>query len=250
MQTARLPASFAPSPAETSPQLSPRVLIIEDDPTLSELVAGQLRSYGYLARQCFDGRSGLTTAVAESFNLILLDVLLPKMDGFAVLNKLRKQSDTPVIMLTACGAEEDRITGFRSGADDYLAKPFNVTELMLRIDAVLRRSQRSEESRGVVRQTQIQCEGLLLDARMQSAAYQEHTLELTQIEFRLLWLLLENREQVLSKPYLYQELLGRAYSRHERSLDMHVSKLRRKLAAVECVAGKIQTVHGQGYSFR
>lgn len=250
MNTSRLSSSLSnQSSSHLTTKISPRVLIIEDDPTLSELVAGQLRSYGYLARQCFDGHSGLSAAVAESFNLILLDVLLPKMDGFSVLNKLRKQSDTPVIMLTACGAEEDRITGFRSGADDYLAKPFNVTELMLRIDAVLRRTQRADEARAP-RQTQIELDGLSLDTRGQHAEYQSHTLELTQIEFRLLWLLLENREQVLSKPYLYQELLGRAYSRHERSLDMHVSKLRRKLAAVNCEAGSIQTVHGQGYSFR
>ena len=230
-------------------QSLPRVLIIEDDIALSGLVADQLREYGYLARQCFDGKSGLTTAIAESFNLILLDVLLPKMDGFSVLNKLRKQSNTPVIMLTACGAEEDRISGFRSGADDYLSKPFNVTELMLRIDAVIRRTKQANVSHPPSN-SQLEFENLRLDADTHEAHMGQQILGLTVMEFRLLWMLIESREQVLSKPYLYQELMARPYSRNERSLDMHISKLRRKLAAAGFNTDHIQTMHGQGYCFR
>jgi len=230
-------------------QTSPRVLIIEDDITLSGLIADQLCEYGYLARQCFDGKSGLTTAISESFNLILLDVLLPKMDGFAVLNKLRKQSNTPVIMLTACGAEEDRISGFRSGADDYLSKPFNVTELLLRIDAVIRRTKQASAS-PLSSSSQLQFENLRLDAETHEVHVGQKNVGLTVMEFRLLWMLLESREQVLSKPYLYQELMARPYSRNERSLDMHISKLRRKLGAVGFNTDHIQTMHGQGYCFR
>lgn len=229
-------------------QSSPRVLIIEDDATLSGMVADQLRQYGFLARQCFDGKSGLATAITESFNLILLDVLLPKMDGFAVLNKLRKQSDTPVIMLTACGAEEDRISGFRSGADDYLPKPFNVTELVLRIEAIIRRAQPRQAKASSSRE--LQFESLSVNAESHEARINEQLVELTLMEFRVLWMLLENQGQPLSKPYLYQELMGRPYSRNERSLDMHISKLRRKLRAAGFDSDHIQTMHGQGYSFK
>lgn len=235
--------------ALTQPFLtSPRVLIIEDDVSLSGMVADQLRQYGFLARQCFDGKSGLTAATTESFNLILLDVLLPKMDGFAVLNKLRKQSDTPVIMLSACGAEEDRISGFRSGADDYLPKPFNVTELVLRIEAVIRRTQPRQPA--VADTRQIEFNNLSVNADSHQVLVNGELVEITSMEFRVLWMLMENQNQPLSKPYLYQELMGRPYSRNERSLDMHISKLRRKLRAGGFDTDHIQTLHGQGYCFK
>lgn len=120
-----------------------RILIVEDDPVLSDLVAGLLREHGYIVRQCFDGKSGLEAARKESFNLLLLDVLLPQMDGFEVLDKLRRYSDVPVIMITAKGAEADRITGFKTGADDYLPKPFNIEELLLRVQAIIKRTRRA-----------------------------------------------------------------------------------------------------------
>jgi len=233
--------------SSTTSQLRQRVLIVEDDNTLNELLARQLGQRGYNVVQCFDGQDGLSQALSGSFNLILLDVLLPGLDGFELLSQLRQQQCTPVIMLTACGAEEDRISGFQCGADDYLAKPFNITELMLRIEAVLRRSQSL-----IVPEvkTRLVFQELVLEQTTHTASLAETVLDLTPMEFDLLWALLQSREEVLSKPYLYQELMGRPFSRYDRSLDMHVSKLRRKLQTAGFDAGHIQTVHGQGYRWK
>jgi len=233
-----------------TPTHDKRVLIIEDDTALSDLVAGLLRECGYRVRQCFDGGSGLKTAQNESFNLVLLDVLLPKMDGFSVLRKLRNNSDTPVLMLTAKGAEEDRITGFRTGADDYLSKPFSMDELILRIEAIIRRSQAIINRQTAPVSHVVKLDGLSLDLKEYTASYQQQPLELTNMELRLLGLLLQSQGQVLSKPYLYQELMARPYSRNERSLDVHISKLRRKLKAAGFEHERIQTMHGQGYCLK
>lgn len=231
-------------------QQASRILIVEDDKVLSDLVAGLLREHGYLVRQCFDGASGLAEAKKESFNLLLLDVLLPEMDGFEVLNKLRRRSDVPVIMVTARGAEADRITGFKTGADDYLPKPFNIEELLLRVEAVIKRTQIAAQTPRV-RQPKILSFGELdVDLSARDAAFQGRALELTDMEFKLLAQLVEHQTQVLSKPYLYHELMGRPYSRDERSLDVHVSKLRRKLNAAGFNAKQLGTVHGQGYCLK
>lgn len=228
-----------------------RILIIEDDQAVSDLVAGLLRRFGYLVKQCFDGVSGLKTAQTESYSLVLLDVLMPKMDGFEVLSKLRRKSDIPVIMLTAKGAEEDRISGFKTGADDYLPKPFNMDELMLRIEAVIRRARFSTNAHNQsANDESLMFESLSVCLKEGRVDYAGVAIELTNMELRLLALLVENQRQLLSKPYLYQELMARPYSRDERSLDVHVSKLRRKLKAVGFNAEKIQTMHGQGYCLK
>lgn len=224
-----------------------RILIVEDDKALNDLVAGLLCEAGYLVRQCFDGAAGLKAAKAESFHLVLLDVMLPKMDGFSVLDRLRRLSDMPVIMLTARGAEEDRITGFKTGADDYLPKPFNFDELILRIEAIIRRSCRAvlreqSQPRGL-----LAFDGLEIDNKKAVARYGSEDLRLTNMEFRILSQLVQQSGQLLSKPYMYQEVLGRPYSRNERSLDVHISKLRRKLRAAGFNADRVQTMHGQGY---
>lgn len=237
-------------PSTNEPEQAARILIIEDDPELSNLVAGLLQRNGYKVRQCFDGQSGLQAALTESYSLILLDVLMPEMDGFEVLNKLRRRSETPVIMVTAKGAEADRISGFKTGADDYLPKPFNVEELLLRIEAVIKRA-RASLSRTLIQPTsELAADGLCIDVKMQSVYINGEPLALTTMEMRLLTELVENQYQVLSKPYLYQELMGRPYSRDERSLDVHVSKLRRKLKAMGYSARQIHTIHGQGYCFK
>jgi len=223
----------------------PHILIVEDDPQLSELLCEQLTSSGYLTSQCFDGASGLLRASQEAFQLILLDVLLPKMDGMQLLSKLRLQRRTPVIMLTARGAEQDRISGFRCGADDYLPKPFNFTELLLRIEAVLRRS--SDSSAPSRQQAEMDIGCLKLLKSTQQALLQGQPLNLTGREFQLLWLLAQSPEHPVNKAELYQQLMQRPYSRYDRSLDMHVSNLRRKLkqSAIDDIS--VRTVHGKGY---
>ena len=174
--------------------------------------------------------------------------MLPDVNGFSVLRRLREQQQTPVIMLTACGAEEERIRGLRHGADDYLPKPFNITELQLRIDAVLRRTRAQESARGGQTQ-QLQVDELHLDRHAQQARVGDCDLALTPLQFRLLWLLVSHRGEALSKPYLYRMALEREYSQYDRSLDMHVSRIRRRLGEAGLGADRLQTLHGRGYAF-
>ena len=224
-----------------------RVLVIEDDPTLNGQLSRLLEDKGYQTQQCYAGEDGLLSAISQRFDLILLDVLLPQLDGFEVLNRLRKTRQTPVIMLTACGAEEERIRGFSRGADDYVPKPFDFAELLLRIEALLRRTLGGTDSHA--NQETLSVGALTLTRTTLAVHYAGRPVTLTQIQFRLLWVLIQHRGEALSKPYLYQVVLEREYSRFDRSLDMHLSRVRRKLAEAGMAADCLQTVHGKGYCF-
>ncbi|EWH00385.1 response regulator transcription factor [Halomonas sp. BC04] len=229
-------------------QRRPRILVVEDDRTLNGQIAGLLEGKGYQTHQCYEGESALIFALSRRFDLILLDVLLPKLDGFEVLNRLRKTRQTPVMMLTACGAEEERVLGYRRGADDYVPKPFGFTELVLRIEALLRRTLGSTDQRA---DPEVLCVGLLrLHRGIQAVDHDGDAITLTPIQFRLLWSLVLHQGEVLSKPYLYQLVLEREFSRYDRSLDMHLSRVRRKLVAAGMAADRLQTVHGKGYCFQ
>lgn len=226
-----------------------RILLIEDDKEVSNALVDVLRPKGYHIQQCFDGRDGLLAAVSHSFNLILLDKLLPSIDGLEVLQRLRQHRDTPVIMLTACGAEQDRIAGFSGGADDYLPKPFNMTELILRIEALLRRSMRPADPKSLTQRIREEGE-LTLDTRALTVCFENQSVELTPIEFDLLQALMGHRDEILSKPYLYQLVLSKPYSRYDRSLDMHISNLRGKLGTIAPDKQLIKTVRGKGYCYQ
>jgi two-component system response regulator PfeR len=184
-------------------------------------------------------------AMKAQFDLILLDVALPEKDGYAVLKTLRQSRTTPVMMLTAHGAEEERITGLRNGADDYLPKPFNLTELLLRIEAILRRSLPQTKSESSL--TRLTRAGLEIDRNKLQVSFDGKQLTFTPIQFKLLWTLMQHPEQTISKPALYQLVLEREFSRYDRSLDMHMSRVRRKLTAAGMPADRLQTVHGTGY---
>ncbi|AEY00338.1 two component transcriptional regulator [Oceanimonas sp. GK1] len=225
-----------------------RILVIEDDVALNDQLTELLQGRGYTVSQCFDGEQGLLAALAPSVDLILLDVMLPVRNGFSLLKLLRQSQQTPVIMLTARGAEEERIKGFSQGADDYLAKPFSFTELVLRIEALLRRAR--GQVTAVADAVQLEYQELWLDRRQQQAGFRQTRLELTPIQFKLLWTLMQNRGEVLSKPFLYQQVLEREFSRYDRSLDMHLSRVRRKLIEAGMGATCLQTVHGTGYLFK
>ncbi|MEP1384521.1 MAG: response regulator transcription factor [Paraglaciecola sp.] len=224
------------------------ILIVEDDQVLNDQLAELLRSKGFLINQCHDGQQGLLSAVKHKFDLILLDVLLPSLNGFSVLNTLRKTNQTPVMMLTACGAEQERIEGYSKGADDYLPKPFNLMELMLRIDVLLRRTGVSSEQ--PFTKNSIIVNDLTLNKTGQQISYKEQNIVLTPIQFRLLFTLVENRSDVLSKAYLYQTVLERSYSQYDRTLDMHLSRVRKKLIQAGMPADCLATVHGKGYVFK
>lgn len=232
--------------SQAEPLPRPRVLVVEDDPELNQQLAELLTSNGYETEQVHQGDAALASALSLNYDLILLDVMLPGLDGYAVLRQLRQSRQTPVVMLTACDAEEERIRGFTSGADDYLAKPFNFTELLLRIEALLRRvsgfPQQPEKD-------QLHAPPLALHRRSRAASVNGVALDLTPIQFSLLWLLVASRGEALSKPFLYQSILQREFSRYDRSIDMHLSRVRRKLVAAGLEESRLQTVHGRGYRF-
>ncbi len=220
------------------------ILIIEDDRVLNEQMAQLLTSKGYIVEQCFDGEQGLVRASSAQHQLILLDVMLPHRDGLSLLKMLRKHCQVPVVMVSAKGAEQERIQGFSQGADDYVAKPFNNTELLLRIEALLRRSQPSEKE-------SFANEVCLDELTINHSAHQVHVgskaLEFTPIQFKLLWELALHRGEVLSKSYLYQRVLNKTLGAYDRSLDMHLSRVRRKLSEANWQGERLQTSHGKGY---
>lgn len=223
------------------------ILIVEDDETLGQQISKLLQAKGFSTELCSDGEQGLLTALKKSFDLVLLDVMLPRMDGLKVLNLLRQERQTPVMMLTALGAEEDRIKGLSIGADDYLPKPFNFTEMSLRVDALLRRSNQINNQENPL---QLQNGALKLNRLEQSVYYQDQLIDLSSIQFRMLWVLVENQGEVLSKSYLSHVAQGKAFSRYDRSLDMHLSRIRKKLISAGMQTECLRTIHGKGYSYR
>ena len=224
-----------------------KILIIEDDITLNKQIAALLKDRGFDVYQCHDGNQGLVTALRERFDLILLDVLLPNLNGFSLLSQLRKRKQTPVIMVTACGAEQERIKGYSNGADDYMPKPFSFVEMMLRIEALLRRSLHVKSNE--ITRNSIVVDEITLDRRNLKANFAGKALDLTSTQFKLLWVLLENQNEVLSKPLLYQTVLERSFSRYDRSLDMHMSRVRKKLIEAGMSPTRLATQHGKGYLF-
>lgn len=221
-----------------------RLLVIEDDPVLSADLHAYFNDRHHSVTVCRDGHSGLAAARAERFDLVMLDILLPGLDGLALLAELRRHSPVPVILLSALGDEQDRITGLVRGADDYLPKPFSMAELAVRVEAVLRRVALERRAPPAVQSAG----GLRLDPATESAVYQGRDLALTVTEFRLLQVFLDQPDRVLSKAFLYQTVLHRGYGRHDRSLDLHVSHLRRKLRDAGIAGQPLRTVWGQGYT--
>jgi two-component system response regulator PfeR len=224
------------------------ILAIEDDQVLGSYVHEQLGRCGFQVTWCQNGREGLALAERNQFDVVLMDILLPGMNGLDVLYALRRSSATPVILMSALGAEADRISGFRRGADDYLPKPFSMAELQVRVEAILRRVAmerlRVQPREDVVQQGELQfCE------RSADVSVNGQPAGLTPSEYRLLDTLHRQREEVLSKPFLYQHVLQRGYSQHDRSLDMHVSQIRRKLKALGYQRQQLRTVWGKGYLF-
>lgn len=224
---------------------SSNILAIEDDPVLGAYLHEELQRGGFQVTWCRNGLEGLETAGRQAFDVVLMDILLPGLNGLDALAQLRKRSATPVILMSALGAEADRISGFQRGADDYLPKPFSMAELQVRIEAILRRV--ALERRHQAPQVQAASGGLHYDEALCDVRLEGRLAGLTPSEFRLLDILNRNLEEVLSKPFLYQQVLQRGYSRHDRSLDMHVSQIRRKLKGIGYHERQIRTVWGKGY---
>lgn len=219
------------------------VLLIDDDIELSELLTEYLSSHEFNITACHRGDTGLEQALAQNYDVILLDVMLPGLDGFEVLKQLRQSKLTPVIMLTAKGEDFDRIFGLELGADDYLAKPFNHRELLARVKAITRRIENIQQmhSNAIIEEN-----GIRLTPHTREAFAAEQKIELTGTEFEILFLLLNNQGEIVSKETISEQVLGRKLAALDRSIDMHVSNIRKKIAE-HIEQEKIKTVRGAGY---
>ena len=217
-----------------------RLLIVDDDVELCALLGEFLRREGYSVECVNEGRHGLQLALEGGFDLAILDVMLPGMDGFEILKRLRAQSRMPVLMLTARGEDVDRIVGLEAGADDYQPKPFNPRELSARIKAILRRSD-ARPTRGLV-----EVNGVTLNPGTREVSFDGKPVELTTLEFDILEQLMRAAGRVVSRDELMENLYNRKATAFDRSIDMHVSHLRKKL---EGARPEIKTIRGVGYQF-
>jgi two-component system, OmpR family, response regulator CpxR len=225
-----------------------RVLVVDDDVELCELVDQYLRSQGFEIDAVHDGTTGVVNALAGDYALVILDVMLPGVRGFEALRQIRAKSAIPVIMLTAHGDDVDRIVGLEIGADDYLPKPFNPRELAARIHAVLRRTTagavKDATSRG-----SIALDDIRLDTRARSARHKSRDIELTSVEFELLALFFKSAGQVLPREELVKNALGRELDPSDRSLDVHISNLRKKLGPLDDGSERIRAIRNVGYVY-
>lgn len=226
-----------------------RILVVDDDVELCSLVGEYLEPEGFGVESVFDGERGLERALSGEHPLVVLDIMLPGMNGLEVLRRIRSTSRVPVLLLTARGEDVDRIVGLEVGADDYLPKPFNPRELVARIRAILRRTQTSERS-GDARVPEVLRVGdIELDPATRTVRQQGKAVELTSVEFNLLQVLLREAGRVVTRERLVDAVLGRKFSPFDRSIDMHVSKVRKKLGDSEGGPDHIKTVRGVGYIF-
>lgn len=224
-----------------------KVLIIDDDEELCDLVSEYLTVEGFTVESMNDGESGLERARIGGFDLAILDVMMPKKNGFDVLRELRQTSRLPVLMLTARGDDMERIVGLEIGADDYLPKPFNPRELVARIRAILRRA--SGEAADQTLPEKIVIEDLELSASSRSAAIDGTEIVLTSLEFDLLAALARHAGTVVKKEELSETVLERELSPYDRSLDMHISNLRKKIGLRADGSDRIKTIRSVGYIY-
>jgi len=223
-----------------------RVLVIDDDPELCALIRDYLQPLGYEVASEQDGVAGLDRALADKFHAIILDVMLPGLDGFEVLKQLRRESNVPILMLTSRGDETDRIVGLELGADDYLPKTFSSRELLARLRAVTRRPNRGNAGdRGL--EPEIVVGPLRLNPNARVALLEEKPLKLTALEFDLLTSLARAPGRVKSREQLIETLADRSYDGLDRSIDVHVWALRKKLGDDPKHPRFIQTVRAVGY---
>jgi len=228
--------------------MAAKILVVDDEPSVTDLLAYNLRKAHYEVLTAADGRQALRLSHEASPDLILLDLMLPEVDGLDVCRELRKTSGVPIIMITARGEEIDRVVGLELGADDYVSKPFSTRELMARIKAVLRRAQPDSET-GPPATVLRGPGGLQLDVERRSASVGEQDLELTRLEFDLLQQLLASGGRVLTREWLLEQVWGYDFSGDTRAVDSAVKRLRAKLRAASPQADVIEAVRGVGYRY-
>ena len=224
----------------------PRLLIADDNEAITDILTAFAENEGYETVVAADGEETLQKFFAQDFDALLLDVMMPKKDGFAVCREIRASSNVPILMVTARGDDYDRIMGLDIGADDYIVKPFSPAEVMARLRAVMRRLERSGQNAsghgltwGKLHLEEDSCRALLGG----------HIIPLTRKEFDLLWLLMENRGRAFSREQLLDSLWGYDYTGDTRTVDTHIKRLRAKLGTVPHPDWQIKTLWGVGYAF-
>ena len=233
------------------PEQTKHILLIDDDNELAELLTEYLACEDIRVTSCLDGASGLAKAFDDSFDLILLDVMMPKLNGFEVLKALGGNHKTPILMLTARGDDNDKILGLELGADDYLAKPFKHRELLARINAIFRRISivKGQSSSAKNEPTeQLMVNQVRVNQATREIFCHNRLLELTGTEYLVLIYMLERHSQIISKAEISEQVLQRKLSPYDRTVDVHVGNVRRKLLAIEPI-DKMKTVRGAGYVF-
>jgi two-component system response regulator CpxR len=227
------------------------VLVIDDDVELCELLTDYLSREGFVLNSIHNGEQGQYEALAASYDFIVLDVMLPGIDGFEVLRKIRENSTIPVLMLSARGDEVDRIVGLEMGADDYLAKPFNPRELLARLKAIQRRLHKSSisENRNGIQNDVINLGDLIVDANTMQVYLDGQRIPFTVAEFSLLRELVLTPGQVVEREQLALKVLGRDLALFDRSIDVHIASIRKKLGRMMNDVERIKTIRGVGYMY-
>jgi len=223
--------------------MADRILVVDDETQIVRVIEGYLEKAGYTVLTAHDGHAALSIARSEAPDLVILDLLLPGMDGMDVCRAIRRESDTPIIMLTARVEEVDRIIGLEIGADDYVTKPFSPRELVARVGAVLRRTHRAPDSTGEI----LVVGDLRLDVARRELLLKGSLVDLTPSEFEIMRQLMSEPGRVYSREQLLQAAQGVAYEGYERTIDTHIKNLRKKLEPQPRRPTYLLTVHGYGY---
>lgn len=224
-----------------------KILIADDDKELCHLLKDYLSQEGFTVEMVYDGESAIRATTNKSYDLMILDVMMPQKNGFEALGEIRQNSDLPVIMLTARGEKVDRIVGLEMGADDYVAKPCDPRELVARIRAVTRRTQQQKSAKHDA--TRYDINGLHLDLGNRQVLLNGEDIDCTTTEFEILGLLVKNAGSLVSKETISEKCLGKKLQAFDRSIDMHLSNLRKKLGDLTDQKPRIKTVRGSGYQF-
>ncbi|MDR1083153.1 MAG: response regulator transcription factor [Coriobacteriales bacterium] len=232
-------------------ELPARILVVDDEPSITEVVSYNLRKEGYDVQVAADGAAAVNLVDTSPFDLVILDVMLPKMDGYEVLRQIRTTHTMPVLFLSARDTELDKVVGLEIGGDDYLAKPFGVRELIARVKALLRRTAQQEAGGSSIDYSEVlEVSGITLDEGTHMAVGPGGSIDLTPREFELLAALMRHAGKVLSRDQLLHDAWGWEYLVETKTVDTHVKRLRDKLEAAEVDPGLIETVRGYGYRFK
>ncbi len=219
-----------------------RILVVDDETEMRQLLRIYLQQENYYIEEAANGKEACEKVLQNDYDLLLLDVMMPVMDGWETIKQVRKISSVPIILLTAKGALEDKVLGLSAGADDYLVKPFEEAELMARVKALIRRTQKSAEKDDILKY-----KGLLINRTSRVVMFQEHKMNLTQTEFDLLEVLILHKGTVFSREQLVERIWGIDFMGDDRTIDSHIKNLREKLHAFGIEKTLIKTVWGIGY---